>query len=94
MARYGHDFKVVMAFFPPVIYAGMPEVMENESLYSGLFANRLMGYPNVMGCEGLPVSMKDKITVRYPRQSRGLDKTVNRSKRLKTVSYLKVATLH
>lgn len=31
--------------------------------------------------------------VRYPRQSRGLVETVNRSKRLKTVSYLKVATL-
>ena len=28
-----------------------------------------------------------------PRQSRGLDKTVNRSKRLKTMSYLKVAIL-
>jgi hypothetical protein len=31
--------------------------------------------------------------VRYPRQSRGLVETVNRSKRLNTVSYPKVATL-
>jgi len=35
---------------------------------------------------------KEKIAVINLRQSRRLDKDVNRSKRLKTVSYLKVAT--
>ena len=43
MARSGHDTEIIISLEPPVIDAGMPEVIEGEILDPSLFAGRFKG---------------------------------------------------